>query len=236
MRLTPLAAAVSLGLAVVALGVTPAIVHAQSKQAEDDARRKGEAEAAAKKKKKEKEWNTAQAPLPGVNAAGPCPFVKVLYDASRYVELKNGKESPSEAGYTGEIQNIQADCSYKGADPIDVQMQVNFQLGRGPQATGMTKQYHYWVAVTRRNEMVLAKNNFDLNVTFPAGSDRVAVSDRLNGISIPRRDSKVNGANFEILVGFDVTPEMAEFNREGKRFHVNAAPQVASSVRTPSGQ
>lgn len=235
MRLTPLAAAAALGLAVVALGVTPAVVQAQSKQQEDDARRKAEAEQADKKKKKEKEWNTAQAPLPGVKNAGPCPYVKVLYDASRYVELKDGKESPSEAGFTGEIQNVQANCEYKGLDPITVQMQVNFQLGRGPQATGATKRYHYWVAVTRRNEVVLAKNDFDLDVQFPAGADRVAVSDRLNGITIPRRDSKVNGSNFEILVGFDVTPEMAEFNREGKRFHVNAAPQVASTRPTTGG-
>ena len=117
MRLTPLAAAAALGIAVTALAVTPAVVQAQSKQAEDDARRKAEAEAADKKKKKEKEWNTAQAPLPGVKNAGPCPYVKVLYDASRYVELKDGKESPSEAGFTGEIQNVQSDCAYKGTDP-----------------------------------------------------------------------------------------------------------------------
>ena len=28
--------------------------------------------------------------------------------------------------------------------------------------------------------------------------------------------------NFEVLVGFDVTPEMADFNRQGKRFFANA--------------
>jgi hypothetical protein len=40
----------------------------------------------------------------------------------------------------------------------------------------------------------------------------------------------VSGENFEILVGFDVTPEMADFNRQGKRFRINVgAPAVAES-------
>ena len=237
MRKSPLAAVSSLVLAFAVLGVAPAVVHAQSsKEAQDDARRKAEAEQAAKKKKKEKEWNTAQAPLPNVKNAGPCPYVKVLYDASRYMEMKGGAESANAAAYTGEIQNVQSDCQYRGAEPIRVQMQVNFQLGRGPQAPGANKTYKYWVAVTRRNEAVIAKSDFDLNVDFPAGADRVAVSDRIDTITIPRRDAKVGGGNFEILVGFDVTPEMAAFNRDGKRFRVNATPNVASLAPSTSSK
>jgi hypothetical protein len=52
-----------------------------------------------------------------------------------------------------------------------------------------------------------------------------------DNIVIPRKDSKVSGANFEVLVGFDVTPQMADFNRTGKRFRANAgqAPEVAAA-------
>src|SRR5437879_5616850 len=55
---------------------------------------------AAKKKKKDAEWGDAQAPLPALRNAGPCPFVKVLYDAGRYVEFKDGKEASADVGYT----------------------------------------------------------------------------------------------------------------------------------------
>jgi hypothetical protein len=41
------------------------------------------------------------------------------------------------------------------------------------------------------------------------------------GIKIPRGKASVSGSNFEVLVGFDVTPEMVAFNREGKRFRAN---------------
>ena len=34
--------------------------------------------------------------------------------------------------------------------------------------------------------------------------------------------ANVSGSNFEVLVGFDVTPEMAAFNQAGKRFRANA--------------
>ncbi|WP_262422966.1 hypothetical protein [Brevundimonas denitrificans] len=39
---------------------------------------------------------------------------------------------------------------------------------------------------------------------------------------IPRAEETTSGSNFEILVGFEVTPEMAEFNRTGSRFRINA--------------
>ena len=44
----------------------------------------------------------------------------------------------------------------------------------------------------------------------------------LGDIVIPRKDATVSGNNFEVLIGFEVTPQMAEFNREGKRFRITA--------------
>ena len=133
----------------------------------------------------------------------------------------------------GEIESISAGCQYKENEPINVIMDVLFELGKGPQAAGTTKTYHYWVAVTDRNREVIAKQSFDLPVTFPAGKDRVYMSDTIASIVIPRGSMTTSGANFEILIGFDVTPQMAAFNRVGKRFRVNAgASAVASAGNT----
>ena len=134
-------------------------------------------------------------------------------------------------GYTGEIQGVNAVCEYKGEEPIQVKMRIGFSLGRGPQATADKKTYRYWVAVTARNQQVLAKEWFDLPVDFK-GQDRVNVEDKVEGIVIPRAKASVSGTNFEVLVGFEVTPEMAEFNREGKRFRINAG----VSDPSPGGQ
>ena len=70
---------------------------------------------------------------------------------------------------------------------------------------------------------------FDLPVDFPTGIDRVEKTEDVFGITIPRADIKVSGANFEVLVGFDVTPQMADFNRNGERFRVNAGETQAQA-------
>ncbi len=184
------------------------------------------------KKKKKEEWDLKQAPLPQQKNAGPCPYVKVLYDAGRYEEFKGGEEASSAVAYTGEIQNLEATCEYKGVAPIHNKVAITFALGRGPQGLEAHKTYRYWIAVTHRNKSVLDKEYFTLPVTFSAGQDRVGVVDTINDIMIPRADSKVSGENFEILVGFDVTPEMADFNREGKRFRINAGGQTVAEAQT----
>jgi hypothetical protein len=190
----------------------------------------------AKKKKRDKEWGDSKAALPALKNSGPCPFVKTLYDASRYVEFKDAKEASANVGFSGEIQGISAGCEYKDEEPIKVTMDILFELGKGPQATASSKTFHYWIAVTDRNREVITKQTFDLPVTFPAGKDRVYMNDAINNIVIPRGTNTTSGANFEVLVGFDVTPEMAAFNRLGKRFRVNAtgATAVAAAGDTKS--
>jgi len=142
----------------------------------------------------------------------------VLYDAARYHQFKNDVQTTAAAMWTGEINGIQSECAYTGTDPIQVGMDVSFSLGRGPQAEGQTNVYHYWIAVTERDKTVLAKQQFELPVTFAEGQQKIDVNTRLEGIYIPRKDITVSGSNFEVLIGFDVTPQMAEFNREGKHF------------------
>jgi len=160
------------------------------------------------------------APLRRNAAAGPCPYVKILYDAARYVELTGDRVSSSNVAFTGEIEGLTSDCAYQGDDPITVQTRVLFNLGRGPQAEGDQRTYRYWIAVTERNKAVLAKQYFDLPVDFEGARTASVTQDQT--IVIPRAEATTSGDNFEILVGFDVTPQMAEFNRTGSRFRVNA--------------
>ena len=86
-----------------------------------------------------------------------------------------------------------------------------------------------WATVTERNKDVIAKQDFSARAEFPAGADRVVVTDESADIVIPRLREGVSGSNFEILIGFTVTPEMADFNRQGKRFRVNAGAPVQQS-------
>ncbi len=174
------------------------------------------------------------APLRQRANAGPCPFVKILYDAARYVELTDNRAATANVGYTGEIEGVTAACSYREDEPITVQMDLLFNLGRGPQAAGDQRTYRYWVAVTERNTAVLAKEYFDLPVDFDGR--RTASVTQEQSVVIPRKDISVSGSNFEVLIGFEVTPEMAEFNRTGSRFRVNAGQPAQPAPGAPAAQ
>jgi len=191
----------------------------------------------AKSKKRNEEWgeNQKNLSLPQLRNAGPCPYVKVLYDAARYVEMKDNQPTAASIGFTGEIQNLASACEYKGDQPIHVQARLLLGLGRGPAATSNQKTYRYWVAVTDRNRAVLAKQYFDLPVVFGPNEDRIQKTEDVMGITIPRNDIKVSGANFEVLIGFDVTPAMADFNRQGERFRVNAGEATADASGRTGG-
>lgn len=173
------------------------------------------------------------APLRRQPNAGPCPYVKILYDAARYVEMTGDRVSAANVGFTGEIEGLTSGCAYRSDEPITVEINLLFNLGRGPQAQGDARTYRYWIAVTERDTAILAKQYFDLPVQFEDGADRT-YAEAEQTVTIPRAAATTSGSNFEILVGFDVTPDMAEFNRTGSRFRINAGQsQAQASASAP---
>ena len=212
-------------LATVALAAVAVLASAGAAAAQSPQQRDRQSQAQGQD---ERERPQRFAPLRARPNAGPCPFVKILYDAARYVELDGGRTAVSAVGYTGEIEGVTAGCAYQGDDPITVQTNILFNLGRGPQATDDRRTYRYWIAVTERNQAVLAKEYFDLPVNFEG--QRTASVEEGQTIVIPRAEATTSGGNFEVLIGFDVTPEMAEFNRSGSRFRINAGAQAATTA------
>ena len=226
-RVLKVSLASALAAAAITVAAVPTAAHAQysSGQQPGQAGRPGQDQPQAGEQE-DKPRPPRIAPLSRRAAAGPCPYVKVLYDAARYVELTGDRVAAANVGYTGEIEGLVSDCGYQGDEPIRVEMRVLFNLGRGPQAQGDGRTYRYWIAVTERNRAILAKEYFDLPVDFDGAQTATVTQDQT--IVIPRAEATTSGDHFEILVGFDVTPQMAEFNRSGSRFRVNAGTPAAT--------
>lgn len=154
---------------------------------------------------------------------GPCPRAFALYDASRIIEFRGETQSFANIGFTGEIEKVRSLCRYFSTRPIQASLDMTISLGRGPLAMNQdTATYEYFVAVTRKNIDVIEKQTFPLQVTFPAGADRVTITEKIDSITIPRNNEDTSGENFEIVVGFVLTNEQRAFNAEGKRFRVSA--------------
>jgi hypothetical protein len=126
----------------------------------------------------------------------------VLYDSSRVVKFANPtQESFANVAWTGEMRGVRGLCRYVGTDPIRMDLRIDMAFGRGPAASGGAHKYRYWVAVTRTNLAPITKQYFDVDVNF-AGNERMAGSEYIAEIVIPRANDSISGANFEVLVGF----------------------------------
>ena len=163
---------------------------------------------------------------PADQNVGPCPLMGVLYDAARIVEVE-GEERFSNVGYTGEITGVSGLCRYRNEEPITMELKIQMAVGKGPKATASSHTYKYWVAVARRDVAPISKQYFAVDVNF-GNSARAGLLQEVRKITITRATKDTSGVNFEILVGFELTPAQLAFNRDGKRFRVNAAQAAAT--------
>jgi len=166
---------------------------------------------------------------------GPCPLMGVLYDTARVVQFgQPNVQRYANITYTGEMDGVRGLCRYVETNPITMAIDINMEFGRGPAATSDHQSYRYWVAVTRRGRNALAKQYYDVDVHFPRGQNVIAHTEHIDRITIPRANAEISGENFEILVGFDLTPEQLQFNRDGRRFTIDAAANAARTGQQPA--
>jgi hypothetical protein len=155
---------------------------------------------------------------------GPCPLMGVLYESSRLVDFASADERYANIRFTGEVRGVRGLCRYVGADPITMNIEIDMAFGRGPAAADTRRRtYRYWVAVTRRGIAPIEKQYFDVEVEFPRDGNVVTRTEEIDRIVIPRATADLSGENFEILVGLELTPQQLQFNRDGKRFRIDAA-------------
>ncbi|HVY83524.1 MAG TPA: Tat pathway signal sequence domain protein [Caulobacterales bacterium] len=161
---------------------------------------------------------------------GPCPLMGVLYDASRVVEFAApDQERYANINFTGEMEGVHGLCRYIESDPITMSISIDMSFGRGPAATSEHKVYRYWVAVARRDRAPIEKQYFDVDIAFRPGQSVVNHTEEINHIVIPRAQADTSGENFEVLVGFDLSPQQLAFNRAGKRFRIDAGTNANAS-------
>lgn len=145
----------------------------------------------------------------------PCPNVIVLQDAARQVVFE-GDEAIENVAWSAEVENVSLACRYVGEKPIDAQVTISLAFGKGPKANAEERQFGYWVAVTRTNREVIAKQEYVLPISFDSDQSVRRVTQEIDQILIPRKSEQTSGENFEIVVGLSVTPQQATYNRSGK--------------------
>jgi hypothetical protein len=144
----------------------------------------------------------------------PCPRAVVGEGAGRLTRFDGGGKDPTNVLFEAEIADLAGSCIYDDTE-ISVEMLIQIVAGRGPAATDDDAKVSYFVAVTRTDKTILARQAFDAVIELPGNQTRNEIIEEIEQIiPIPEGGS---GGNLVIVVGFEMTPDELEFNRQQGR-------------------
>jgi hypothetical protein len=115
----------------------------------------------------------------------------------------------------GAVMDFRGSCQPDEAK-VDVDFQLVLATERGPAFDGRDPTYQYFVAVTDREGQVLAKQVFEATMRFAEGQNRAGSVEELHQ-TIPLAQGR-RPADYQVLVGFQLTPDQLAFNRSEKAF------------------
>ena len=146
----------------------------------------------------------------------PCPRVFVLAEAEEVLQFRSGPgRDLTDIQFEAEITGLKSGCEYQEEGFVDVGVTMSFALSRGPAAEGDVGHFEYFVAITSPRETIIAKQVFALDVEFPGGAPRGAVTDDLTQRIYfrPFADASL----YRILVGFQLTRDQIDYLRSRRQ-------------------
>lgn len=144
----------------------------------------------------------------------PCPRAVVGEGAGRLTRFDGGGKDPTNVLFEAEIADLAGTCIYDDTE-ISVDLQIQIVAGRGPAATDDDAKVNYFVAVARTDKTILAREAFDAVIELSGNQTRNEIIEEIEQtIPIPEGGS---GGNLVIVVGFEMTPDELEFNRQQGR-------------------
>ena len=149
--------------------------------------------------------------------APPCPGVSILGDASEITLFVAGRgQDLTDVAYRASIERVAGGCDYSRAgDSVTNTVAARLVATRGPAAQGNEGSFVFFVAVVDKEENILARERFESTFTFDANQRQAAAIEEIEQIIPIRAD--LRGIDYEILVGFELTPEQLEFNRQERQ-------------------
>jgi hypothetical protein len=146
--------------------------------------------------------------------APPCPKVAVLADAAHMTVYRDGPgRDLTDVQFEADLGRITGECVYdRRITNVKVDMKLVVTAQRGPADRNRVANYAYFVAIVDNKATVLARQEFTSQVEFPADQSRVATLEELEQ-TIPLEKGQP-GSDFDVYVGFKLTPEQVQRNRQ----------------------
>lgn len=145
---------------------------------------------------------------------GPCPEVLVLREAATGVWFAPGTSGAlTDVMYQTAIEPARSICSYDEEEAIyDVELEVAISATVGPAIKDLDISVPFFISVVGPGGKILAKDVFESEMNFEPGDRWIEVEERsLQSIFLGPNDT---GADFDIVIGLQLTPEQLAYNRK----------------------
>lgn len=144
-----------------------------------------------------------------------CPRGVIPADSASITRFRDGPgRDLTDVVSEGEIVNILVQCKYdKKAVTVDLQIAVTGD--RGPADRSRVAEFEYWIAIVDPQQNVVTKQ--PARVRFQFTDNRTRLGQILSELEpyIPLADLN-KGPEYQIMVGFQLTPEELAWNRSQK--------------------
>lgn len=150
----------------------------------------------------------------GDDTPPPCPEVQVLTDTARMVAFAGSGRDLTDKRFEAEIANTSLACEIRETDrgpEVVAELQVLFELKKGPASRDNRLGLRYYVAVARDEDAVLSRRAFDLDAQLSGSQTRGQVVETLAPTIplAPREDPR----SYRIYVGFVLSQDQLDYNR-----------------------
>lgn len=147
-----------------------------------------------------------------------CPIPAILVDTSTITIFRPGT-TPDLANelYSVRLISAEADCVYNNSTSIvRASMDLTFKATRAPSSEGATYTVPYFVAV-HEGAKIFAKRVYNLRFSFAPGAATATIKQAPEQTRILIQNGKLPW-NYQLLSGFQMTPEQIEYNQKKARY------------------
>ena len=149
-----------------------------------------------------------------------CPPVSILSEAASITRYAKGdRRTILDVNFSGKITGIKGKCSYEfdsntSEGIFEINVLTKFKMQRGAASRSQQANFQYFVSVVNEDGYILEKQIFPYSVKYNKNRTWAKDEDSPVELSIPLRTGKT-GKNFTVYVGFQLSQEELEFNRNG---------------------
>jgi hypothetical protein len=173
-----------------------------------------------------------EAPALVASSAQECPRVAVVEDLNNSTKFQDGNNTPSYIMASAQLSSIKSQCALHENNVIlDMDIMLRGQLGpRGrvlpTDIANIT--FPYFVAITTPQGEIIAKELFNVSVPFEPQINTTEVEDKLRQVIPLTGDFAAK--QFEVLVGFQLTPDELKYNRDMAAQGLAPTPTIIHNV------